>query len=245
MSIWATVAGVTAGLLIGGPLGALAGATAGGVLDLGLAQLSPERRQERRRVAFTIAAIALAAKMASADGEASPAEFAAFEKLFEVAPAERANARRFYNLAKQSTAGYEAYAAQAAGLIGRGSPLLEDLLEALWLIAAVDGFHPAELDILDAVASIFGFDDAAAARVRARHIAPAEDDPWSILGVAPGVDAATLKQAYRALVRQYHPDRHLADGVPPEFIRVAEARMAAINTAYARLNRSDIFRTDA
>ncbi len=239
MSIWATLAGATAGLLIGGPLGALAGATAGGVLDLGLAQLAPERRQERRRVAFTIAAIALAAKMSRADGEASPAEFAAFERLFQVAPAERANARRFYDLAKQSTAGFEAYAAQAAGLIGRGSPLLEDLLEALWLIAAVDGFHPEELKFLDAVAAAFGFDAAAAARVRARHIAPAGDDPWSILGVAPGVDAATLKSAYRALVRQYHPDRHLADGVPPEFIRVAEARMAAINTAYASLAKAD------
>jgi DnaJ like chaperone protein len=244
MSIWATLAGATAGLLIGGPLGALAGATAGGVLDLGLMQLSPERRPERRRVAFTIAAIALAAKMARADGEASPAEFAAFERLFRVPAAEQANARRFYDLATQSTAGFEAYAAQAAALIGRGSPLLEDLLDALWLIAAVDGFHPDELVFLDAVAASFGFDPAAAARVRARHIAPAEDDPWSILGVAPGVDAAALKQAYRALVRQYHPDRHLADGVPPEFIRVAEARMAAINTAYASLSRSNARRAE-
>ncbi|KPF61788.1 hypothetical protein IP88_15510 [alpha proteobacterium AAP81b] len=237
MSIWATLAGAAAGMLLGGPLGALAGAAAGGAVDFGVARLDPARVQARRRVAFTIAAIALAAKMARADGEATAAEFATFERLFHVPANETANTRRFYDLAKQSTAGFEAYADQAAAVMGPGSPILEDLLDALWLIAAVDGFHPAELAWLDTVAARLGFDAAATARIRARHIAPAEDDPWSILGVAPGADAATLRAAYHALVRQYHPDRHLAEGVPPEFIRVAEARMATINTAYAALTR--------
>lgn len=231
MSIWATLAGAAAGLLLGGPFGALAGAAAGGAIDLGIRRAA---NPERRRVAFTIAAIALAAKMARADGEASAAEFATFQRLFVVDTGEADNARRFYELAQQSVNGFEAYAEQAATLIGPGSPLLEDLLDALWLIAAVDGFDPRELDYLDKVAARLGFDAAAAARVRSRHTAPADDDPWAILGVAPGADAATLRRAYHALVKEYHPDRHLAEGVPAEFIRVTEARMAVINTAYAR-----------
>ncbi len=231
MSVWATVIGSAAGMLLGGPLGALAGAAAGGALDLALTRAASP---ERRRVAFTIAAIALAAKMARADGVATAAEFAVFERLFHVPDAEAANARRFYDLAQQSMAGYEAYAAQAASLLGAGSPLLEDLLDALWLIAAADGFDPRELAYLDDVAARFGFDAAAAARIRARHTAPADDDPWAILGVEPGADAATLRSAYHALVREYHPDRHFAEGVPAEFIRVAEARMAVINDAYAK-----------
>ena len=228
MSIWATLAGVASGLLmLGGPLGALAG---------GIPRIASRRAAtpSHRRVAFTIAAIALAAKMARADGDASPAEFATFQRLFHVDAPEAENAHRFYDLAKGSMAGFEAYADQAATLLGAGSPLLEDLLNALWLIAATDGFHPLELAFLDVVAVRFGFDAAAAARVRARHTGPAEDDPWAILGVAPGADAAKLRTAYHALVRQYHPDRHLAEGVPTEFIRVTEARMAAINTAYSR-----------
>lgn len=226
-----TIAGVAAGLLAGGPLGALAGAAAGGAVDIGRRFTSPERK----RVAFTIAAIALAAKMARADGEASAAEFATFERLFRVEASEAENARRFYDLAKGSMAGFEAYAAQARQLLGAGSPLLEDLLDALWLIAAVDGFHDAEIAYLDQVAVGLGFDAAMAAKIRARHLTPADDDPWVVLGVEPGADAATLKAAYHALVKQYHPDRHLAEGVPTEFIRVTEARMAAINGAYARL----------
>ena len=231
MSAWGAILGSAAGLLLGGPLGALAGAAAGGAFDLAARRVASP---ERRRVAFTIAAIALAAKMARADGIATPQEFAVFERLFHVPEGEAGNTRRFYDLAKQSMAGFEAYAAQAADVLGIGSPVLEDLLDALWLIAAVDGFEGPELAYLDAVAARFGFDAAATARIRARHLAPADDDPWSVLGVPPGADAATLRAAYHALVRTYHPDRHFAEGVPSEFIRVAEARMAAINDAYAR-----------
>lgn len=234
MSIWATLAGAAAGLLLGGPLGALAGAGAGGAIDLAARRAA---NPERRRVAFTIAAIALAAKMARADGDATAAEFATFQRLFEVPQQEAGNARRFYDLAKQSMAGFEAYATQAAGLLGPGSPLLEDLLDALWLIAATDGFDAREIDYLEKVADRFGFDAAAMARIRARHTDPAEDDPWAILGVEPGTDAAGLRRAYHALVRQYHPDAHVAEGMPNEFIRVAETRMATINGAYARLTR--------
>ena len=229
MSVWATLTSAAAGTWLGGPLGALA-SVAAGVIDLRVRRVgSPDRR----RVAFTIAAIALAAKMARADGEASAAEFATFQRLFHVAAPEAANARRFYDLAKQSMAGFEAYADQAGGLLGAGSPLLEDLLDALWLIAAVDGFHVAEITYLDAVAARLGFDAAAAARVRARHTSPAQDDPWAVLGVEPGADATVLRRAYYGLVKQYHPDRHLAEGIPAEFIRVTESRMAIINAAYA------------
>ena len=132
-------------------------------------------------------------------------------------------------------AGFQAYAIQAADLLGQGSATLEDLLDALWMIAAVDGFHEAELAFLGEVATILGFDEAAQARIRRRHLAPAADDPWAVLGVEPGADAAALRAAYHALVKRYHPDRALAEGVPSEFIRVSELRMADINAAYDRL----------
>jgi DnaJ like chaperone protein len=234
MGIWRTLLGTGVGLLLGGPLGALAGGAAGATADVAnLRASSPERRQ----VAFTIAAIALAAKMARADGDASATEFATFERLFRVPDGERANATRFYRMAQGSTAGFEAYASQAASLLGPGTPVLEDLLEALLLIAVTDGVHPGELDYLRVVADRLGFDPAAYARIRARHIAPAVDDPFVVLGVAPGASLAEVRAAYRGLVKTYHPDRHMAAGTPPEFLRVAEARMAAINLAYAEATR--------
>ncbi len=233
MGVWRTLLGTSVGLLLGGPLGALAGGAAASAADLAAVRATtPERRQ----VAFTIAAIALAAKMARADGNASAAEFATFERLFKVPDHERANAARFYRLAQGSTAGFEAYASQAAALLGPGTPVLEDLLEALLLIAVTDGVHPAELDYLRVVAERLGFDAAAYARIRARYIAPSANDPYVVLGVAPGATPAEVRAAYRTLVKTYHPDKHHAAGTPPEFLRVAEARMAAINAAYAAVS---------
>ncbi len=234
MSIWHMLMSGASGVAVGGPLGALMRGFA--------RRATPEARRarsaRRRQVAFTIAAIALAAKMARADGYASPDEFATFQRLFQVPEAERENAERFYRLAQGSTAGFEAYAGQAAALLGERSPVLEDLLEALLLIAATDGVHPDELAYLDQVAARFGFSPAEYARIRARHIAPPPDDPYVMLGLAPGASIDEVRTAYRALVKTYHPDRHMAEGTPPEFIRVAEHRMAAINAAYAKITKA-------
>ena len=235
MAIWALLVGSAAGLALGGPLGALAGAALGGAIDAGIARISsPQRRQ----VAFTIAAIALAAKMARADGYASQAEFESFQRLFHVPDNERANATRFYDLAKGSTNGFESYAKQAASLLGAASPILEDLLEALLMIATVDGVHEAEIAYLARVAALLGFGDRQWARIKARHIAAGPDDPFSILGLDPGADDDAIRTAYRQLARNHHPDSHIAQGTPAEFIRVAEARMAAINGAYATLMKA-------
>ena len=233
MAIWALLMGSAAGLALGGPLGALAGAAIGAAVDRVLAAraATPERRQ----VAFTIAAIALAAKMAQADGHASEREAEAFERLFLVPDGEQENMRRFYRLARQSVDGYEAYAKQAVGLLGEGSPVLEDLVEALLMIATVDGVHPAELEYLQRVATLMGFDARKWAEIRARHLPLEANDPYAVLGVRPGAADAEIRAAYRRLARDHHPDRHMAEGTPLEFIRVAEARMATINAAYAAL----------
>lgn len=234
MSIWHMLLSGASAVAIGGPLGALMRGIAW--------RSSPEARRERgtrrRQVAFTIAAIALAAKMARADGYASPDEFATFQRLFHVPEAERENAERFYRMAQGSTAGFEVYAGQAAALLGERSPVLEDLLEALLLIATTDGVHPDEIAYLDQVAARFGFSPAEYARIRARHIAPPPDDPYIMLGLLPGASADEVRAAYRTLVKAYHPDRHMAEGTPPEFIRIAEDRMAAINAAYAKLTKA-------
>jgi DnaJ like chaperone protein len=235
MSIWGKILGTAVGLAIGGPLGALAGLAAGHAIDVGAARLG---RGERAQVAFTIAAIALSAKMARADGYASTDEFAVFERLFQVEAAERANAERFYNLAKRSTDGFESYARQVRSIIGTGSPVLEDLVEALLMIAVADGVTREELEYVDRVRREFAISDADFARIKTRYIAPDPDDPYVVLGVAPGADRETVRRAYLALVKRHHPDRHYAEGTPAEFIRVADLRMAEINAAYRTIMSS-------
>ena len=232
MSIWGKVSGAAAGFLFGGgPIGALAGAFAGHVLfDRGA------REDDEPGVVFTIAIIALSAKMAKADGMVTQDEIEAFGRIFRVPPSEEANVRRIFNLARQDTAGYEIYAGQIARIF-RGRPsVLEDVLDGLFEIAMADGFlHPAELEFLERVADIFGFTQTEFRRIRASHLVPEEADPYLVLGVDYSASEEEIKHTYRLLVRENHPDSLMARGVPEEFIRLANEKLAAINTAYAKI----------
>jgi len=132
----------------------------------------------RRRVAFTIAAIALGAKMARADGAVTRDEIAAFGEVFQVPPGEEDHARHF------------------------------------------------------------GFDSGDYSRIRAHHVGVEEGgsaDPHAILGVGRDASLGAIRDAYHRLVRESHPDLAIAQGLPPECIALATARVARINAAYDRL----------
>ncbi len=60
-------------------------------------------------------------------------------------------------------------------------------------------------------------------------------DPHQILGVAPGVSDAELKDVYRALSSMNHPDKVQSSGLSPQFTEMANTRMARINDAYRRI----------
>ena len=227
MSDWGKVSGAAAGLLVGGPVGALDGAVAGHfIFD----------RETDPGVAFTIAVIALAGKMAKADGIATEEEFAIFLKVFSVPAQEEGNVRRVFNLARQDVAGFEAYAGQIAQLF-RGNPaILEDVLDGLFEIAKADGvLHPAESAFLERVADIFGFAPGEFRRIRATHFAPELTDPYVIMGLSYVAGEDEIRQTYRRLVRENHPDSLIARGVPEEFIKLANDKLAAINGAYEKI----------
>jgi DnaJ like chaperone protein len=227
MSVWGKISGAAAGLLVGGPVGALVGAVAGHFLF---------DHQGDPGVTFTIAMIALAGKMAKADGSATPEEFDVFLRIFSVPPQEKANVQRIYNLARQDVAGYESYARQIAQLFVGNPAILEDVLDGLFEIAKADGvLHPAESAFLEHVSEIFGFAPNEFRRIRASHFAPELTDPYVILGVSYVAGEDELRQTYRRLVRENHPDSLIARGVPEEFIRLANDKLASINGAYEKI----------
>lgn len=239
MSIWGKIGGAAAGLLAGGPLGAALGALAGHFLVDRASTATP--RAADPGVAFTIAMIALGAKMAKADGAATGDEEEAFRQYFRVPPNEEANVRRIFRLARQDTAGFESYARQIAGIYRDHPAVLEDILDGLFEIAKADGIlHPGELAFLERVADIFGFAPNEFRRIRASHF-PDRSDPYVILGVAHDAGEDEIKRTYRLLVRENHPDSLMARGVPEEFVKLANDKLAAINTAYEKIGQERKF----
>jgi DnaJ like chaperone protein len=229
MSIWGKLGDAVSGLLVGGPIGALVNAVSGLFLV--------ERLEEGADpgTVFTIAVIALSAKMAKADGVVTEEEEEAFQRIFRVTPQEQANVRRVFNLARQDTAGYEVYAKQIARIFAGRPAVLEDVLDGLFQIAKADNvLHPGELEFLKTVAEIFGFAPNEFRRIRATHFRDA-GDPYVILGISYGASEDEIKRTYRMLVRENHPDSLIGRGVPEKFVQLANEKLATINEAYAQV----------
>jgi DnaJ like chaperone protein len=194
------------------------------------------RSPPERSVAFAIAVIALGAKMAKADGLVTRDEVTAFREVFHIPKVEESNAARVYNLARQDIAGFEDYAHKIKAMYAGENETLTDLFEGLFHIALADGtYHPGEDDFLARVATIFGFSPQTFSRLRAQFVPDAARDPYDVLGVSPDAPLDKIKSAWRALVRDSHPDRMLARGVPAEAVQLAEKRLIAINQAWDQI----------
>lgn len=218
---------------------ALSALTAGDSLSDVFANL---RTPPERSVAFAIAVIALGAKMAKADGQVTRDEVAAFREVFTIPKGEEKNAGRLFNLARTDVAGFEDYAGKIKMMYGddRTAPLC-DLMEGLFHIALADGYyHPNEDAFLTRVAQIFGLQDAQFKRLRAQFVPDAQRDPFDVLGVSPDMTIMQIRKIWRQLVRDTHPDRMMARGVPQEAVKMAEKRMVAINRAWDEINERNL-----
>ena len=231
-TLWGKLGGAGLGLALGGPLGALLGGLAGHMLVDG--EGAPLGAPPRDLV-FTTGLVALAAKMAKADGVVMRSEVDAFARIVEVPDAERDRIKGLFDLAKTTVAGFESYASQLVEAFRDEPKLLEDVLDGLFLVAAADhAVHEAELAYLQAVAGLFGIAPREFDRIAARHVRRA-DDPYLILGLDRELSDRELKRRYKRLVAENHPDREIARGLPPEAVRIATERLAAINAAWERV----------
>lgn len=232
MSIWTRIADALAALTAGEPLSV--------VFDRLRGAPAPDQS-----VGFTIAVIALGAKMAKADGVVTRDEVTAFRRIFTLPRSEERHAARVFDLARQDVAGFDAYAAkiarlfnpEGARLCANDHHILLDILEALFTIALADGrYHPGEDAFLAHVAEVFGLDQACFRAVRARLVEGAPRDPYEVLGLPPAASLPEARAAWKDLVRDCHPDVMQARGLPPEAVRLAERRLIAINAAWAEIS---------
>jgi DnaJ like chaperone protein len=190
-------------------------------------------------VDFAAAVVALAAKMAKADGKITLDEAAAFRAAFPIAPEERAMFDRLFKLAQETVHGYESYARRIGRRYVSKPCLLEDVLDILFAVAAADGaITDKEEAYLSRVAEHFGFTETEFARLSAPYFPNRTPDPYSIIGVEISSSDDDIRRAWMRLMNENHPDTFIARGAPHEFIKLAHEKSATINHAYELIKKS-------
>ena len=177
MSIWTKITTAISMLAKGEPLAKI---------------FSKLKTPPEKSVAFTIAVIALGAKMAKSDGSVKKEEVKVFRRIFHIPESEVAAAGKVFDLARQDAAGYEVYARRIRKMFGERHQTLSDLMESLFHISLADGeYHPKENEFLRNVSEIFGFSHSDFSKLKARFVEFEDLDPHEILGVLPNSESCS------------------------------------------------------
>lgn len=237
------------GLLVGGlrglVWGAVLGYAAGRLLQYFLTKgLSVVQSQ------FLETTFAVMGAVCKADGVVTRDEIRATESMFErlhLGPEQRAVAMAAFARGKAHDFDLDAEVTRFARASRHQRPLLLMFLQMQVAAIAADGnVHAAEHQMLVRVARLLGLSEADVAQLeallRTGAAAPAPgrklDDAYAALGLTPDVTDAQIKQAYRRLMSQNHPDKLAAKGLPESMREMAEEKTREISTAYALIKEA-------
>ena len=232
MSIWGKILGGATGFAFGGPIGALLGGVAGHAIDKIKTKKKLPEETALKQIGFTIGVIVLSAKMAKADGKVTEDEIRAFKEKINVPDSEIKNVAKLWDQAKKTTDGFQIYARQIANLLEKNSSVLEELLKLLIIIALADGkITIPEIKYLKEVGNIFGFSEEDFERIYSSK-SGVSSDPYQILGISRDASIDEIKQKWKQLAINHHPDRLISQGIPEDLIHKSTSRLKEINNAW-------------
>ena len=163
---------------------------------------------------------------------------------FRLSDKGRQHAIRVWNEAKTSPQPFEYFAQAFYRDFARERHMVLNMMDLLFATAASDGrLHPREEELLLRAAGIFHIGRLQFDRIKYRYYQPPREQPrWSpldpyytILGAQPGEPLDVIKQKFRQLAMQWHPDKMTARGASLEAVRHAKEKFQQINEAYEKI----------
>lgn len=235
MSWFGKVAGATIGFIIGGPLGAAGGAFLGHKL---LDNTDSMSGHEKIQANYFIALFSMLGKMAKADGKVTTDEVESVERIItqnlKLSGDQRKFAINIFNGAKDSNHSFDEFANNFYQ-INIGSPnMLYSMLATLFEVARADGeLHPNEEILLGRARTIFRISDHDYTTLKKQFFPEIESEKYyGILKCLPSDSDKTIKSNYRMLVREFHPDKIVKEGLPEELMIHAKEKFQEIQDAY-------------
>ncbi len=240
------------GLFFGGPLGAILGAALGHHLvdkiddqiEIGAGTRTHEYQTEQTQAAYFTCLFSILGKFAKVDGRVTPDEISVVETFINtlnVGKDEKAFARQVFTEAKKSQYSIDDFAAQFYRISGNQPTVLLSFTDMLFRVAAADGqLHPAEEDALNRIKHIFQISDTRFNELKSIYFNDTDRD-YKMLNCTSSSSTEEIKQNYKKLVKEFHPDTIMAKGLPEEFIEFATKRFREIQEAYENIKKERKF----
>jgi len=213
----------------------------------GLGFLKRLMRVKTDRESFLEHAFSMLALMAKADGRVSTIEISHLElymrDVLRLDEKQRQTAINAFRSALRSKLDFDHYAIEFYRRFRTKSGVLYGMASVLTELAKADGeLTRQEEMLLERVLFIFGitrFNFSSNSNEQRSNATETSNndlsDAYRMLECAPGAPLDEVKRAYRRLVKEHHPDRVLARGLPPEFTRHAEERFRQVQAAYEKI----------
>jgi DnaJ like chaperone protein len=212
------------GMILGMILGAFFGGT------------SHVQKVRHIRSAYFEALFSMLAKLAKADGviDSKEAEIVTqFIRQSGLPDEMKVEARKIFNSAKDDSRTFEDFAREFKRLSPGQVSLHNTILVMLCQIAAADGvLAPSEEKCLRNAAEIFGFNANELKAILSNFFTTSVTEYYQVLGCTEQSTDHEIKRSYKKLVKQYHPDKLVAKGLPKEFVQQATQRFRQVQEAY-------------
>lgn len=249
------IIGAVLGWMLGGPFGAFIGALLGQSVSIGVSRGGWNAHDAlRAQEAFFTATFSVMGHIAKADGVVSADEIQAARAVMahmNLNPDQQRAAIELFNRGKQPDFDLDAALAQfRAACFGRHD-LMRMFLQIQLHAALADGrLHPAERAMFERICALLGISEFelrqyeqfinAQRRYQGAHtgagLRMAREDvlatAYQTLGVSPQASDADIKTAYRRLMKENHPDKLVARGLPEAMLKLAQEKVQQINVAY-------------
>ena len=260
-SLWMAFLGLLVGSFIsfklsGGLIGQLSGfGNVGGITGI---------KTEKQSIFFKTA-FSLMGTLAKADGRVSEQEIKHVENFMaqlNMSATHRKQAINYFKEGSKADFKIEPLLQKFNQVTAKSPNLKQMLMVYLTRVALADGqMHPNELNLLREIAPQLGYSEQAFEQFMAMlqgqdqfagggyhqggsagtggyTSASAIDSAYQAIGVSKDDSDAEIKKSYRRLVREYHPDKLMGQGLPEAMIKEATERSQEIQTAYDLIKKS-------
>lgn len=197
--------------------------------------------------------VALTAKVAKADGRVDELEaelvgnmFNDISSLFPDPQAAKKFLKEIFDIEKQVPYNLDTVAHALYTIIQNDTHKRMQMMQFLVNLAYIDGtLSHSEEAMLTKIAAFLHFNSNELAAMLEKfgsfyHKSVKEssiDQAYTLLSITKEVSNDEVKKAYRALVKQYHPDIVKAQGASEDYIQVATSKVQEINAAYEMIKK--------